>query len=211
MLSAGRLAAFGAVAFMIVLIPGPSVLFMVGRALAHGRRAALVSMLGNEAGEWVLAVLVAFGLGSVLQRSAVLFTAVKLAGAGYLVYLGVRAVLSSGHGPAAAGTAAAPRAARSAADGFVVGVANPKTAVFFAAVLPQFVNRQGGHVPVQMLILGSLFVLVALIGDTLWTLAASAARAWFARSARRQRLVGGAGGVTMIGLGIALAVSGQRS
>src|ERR1700730_7121376 len=89
MVAGGRLAAFAAVAFVIAAIPGPSVLFVVGRALAHGRRAALISMLGNEAGEWVLCALVAFGVGSVLQRSALMFTVIKLAGAGYLGFLGV--------------------------------------------------------------------------------------------------------------------------
>jgi threonine/homoserine/homoserine lactone efflux protein len=210
MVAGGRLAAFAAVAFVIVVIPGPSVLFVVGRALAHGRRAALLSMLGNEAGEWVLCVLVAFGVGSVLQRSAVLFTVIKLAGAGYLGYLGVRALRDRKAHALPGVPGAAPAGARSAADGFIVGVANPKTAVFFAAVLPEFIRRQAGHVPIQMLILGTLFVLVALIGDSLWTLAAAGARAWFARSPRRMELVGGAGGLAMIGLAVTLALTGRK-
>src|ERR1700730_10596480 len=124
MVAGGRLAAFAAVAFVIAAIPGPSVLFVVGRALAHGRRAALISMLGNEAGEWVLCVLVAFGFGSVLQRSAVIFTVIKLAGAGYLGYLGVRAVRHRKEQALADAAGRAPAGARSAADGFIVGVAN---------------------------------------------------------------------------------------
>lgn len=210
MISGTRLAEFAAVAFVIAAIPGPSVLFVVGRALAHGRRTALMSMLGNEAGEWVLCALVSFGIGSLLQRSAVMFTVIKLAGAGYLVFLGVRAVRARKLSVLVQDMAIAPGAARSAADGFVVGVANPKTAVFFAAVLPQFVNRGAGYVPVQMLVLGSLFVLLALVGDGIWTLAASGARTWLARSPRRMEIIGGAGGLTMIGLGVTLAVTGRR-
>jgi threonine/homoserine/homoserine lactone efflux protein len=211
MVQPGRLLEFAAVAFVIIVIPGPSVLFVVGRTLAHGRRSALASVAGNELGEFVLAAVAALGVGAIIQGSAVLFTVMKLAGAAYLVYLGVRALLQR-KGHELAGTLMPARTTpRAVADGFLVGVANPKTAIFFAAVLPQFVNRPAGDVPAQMLLLGFLFVLIALVSDCAWTAVAGAARSWFGRSPRRMELIGGAGGLAMIGLGITLAVSGRRN
>jgi threonine/homoserine/homoserine lactone efflux protein len=99
---------------------------------------------------------------------------------------------------------------RACLDGFLVGVANPKSVVFFAAVLPQFVDRERGGVPLQMFTLGLIFVLIALVCDSIWSLAASGTRAWFGRSPRRLRLVGGAGGLAMIGLGLGIAVTGRK-
>jgi threonine/homoserine/homoserine lactone efflux protein len=214
MVPSGRLLAFAAVGFVIIIIPGPSVLFVVGRALAHGRRVALASVLGNEAGSLVLVVLVAAGVGPLLQRSALIFTALKLAGAAYLVFLGARAFLQRRrHALAdAAGPAGAPHEwARAVLQGFLVGVSNPKTAVFFAAILPQFAVRSRGDVPVQMLLLGAIFALIATISDGAWSLVASGARGWFGRSPRRLELVGGTGGLAMIGLGITVAVTGRKS
>jgi threonine/homoserine/homoserine lactone efflux protein len=214
MIPSGRLLAFAAVALVIIVIPGPSVLFVVGRALAHGRRVALASVLGNEAGSLVLVVLVAAGVGPLLQRSALIFTALKLAGAAYLVLLGARAflqrrrhALADGAGPAGASHGWA----RAALQGFLVGVSNPKTAVFFAAILPQFVVRSRGDVPAQMLLLGAIFALIATVSDGAWSLVASGARGWFGRSPRRLELVGGTGGLAMIGLGITVAVTGRKS
>ena len=212
MVAAGRLLAFAVVAFIIIVIPGPSVLFVVGRALAHGRRVALASVLGNEAGSLVLVVLVAAGVGPLVQRSALIFTAMKLAGAAYLVFLGARAFLHRRrHVPADSAAAAPGGWTRAALQGFVVGVSNPKTAVFFAAILPQFIDRSRGDVPAQMLVLGTVFVLIATISDSAWGLVASGARAWFGRSPRRLAMVGGTGGLAMIGLGITLAVTGRRN
>jgi threonine/homoserine/homoserine lactone efflux protein len=186
------------------------VLFVIGRALAHGRRIALASVVGNEAGSLVLAVLVAAGVGSAVQRSALIFTVMKLAGAAYLVFLGARAFLQRRHHTLAE-NAAPPRGAwRAVLDGFLVGVANPKTAVFFAVVLPQFIARPSGHLPAQMLLLGTVFVVIATISDSAWSLVASGARTWFGRSQRRLQLVGGAGGLAMIGLGITVAVTGRK-
>lgn len=211
MVSSGRLLAFAAVALIIIVIPGPSVLFVVGRALAHGRRIALASVLGNEAGSLVLVVLVAIGVGSVVERSALIFTMIKLVGAAYLVVLGAKAFLQRRQHALAERAAAPCGLTRAALQGFLVGVANPKTAVFFAAVLPQFVSRSHGHVPAQMLLLGTVFVLIASISDSAWSLLASGARAWFGRSPRRLELVGGAGGMAMIGLGITVVFTGRNN
>jgi threonine/homoserine/homoserine lactone efflux protein len=101
--------------------------------------------------------------------------------------------------------------ARVMADGFVVGIGNPKAIVFFAAVLPQFVDRQAGHVPQQLLLLGAVFAGIALLSDSAWALAAGTARAWFGRSPRRLELIGGTGGLVMIGIGASLAVSGRKN
>jgi len=213
MVPSGRLLAFAAVALIIIVIPGPSVLFVVGRALAHGRRVALASVLGNEAGSLVLVVLVAAGVGPLVERSAVIFTTLKLAGAAYLVFLGARAFLQRRRKALAepAEHAGAPSGwARAVLQGFLVGVSNPKTAVFFAAILPQFVDRSRGDVPAQMLLLGTVFALIATVSDGAWSLVASGARGWFGRSPRRLELVGGTGGLAMICLGITVAVTGRK-
>jgi threonine/homoserine/homoserine lactone efflux protein len=210
-ISGDKFLAFCVLAVVIIAIPGPSVLFVVGRALAHGRRTALASVLGNELGELALAVLVAVGLGPIVERSALVLTVMKMAGAAYLIFLGVRAIRQRRAHELAAEVGQRSRGhLRSVADGFLVGVANPKTAVFFIAILPEFVSQSGGHVATQMLVLAVVFVLIAAVSDSAWSLLASAARAWLGRSPRRLELIGGAGGLAMIGLGITLAVTGRK-
>jgi threonine/homoserine/homoserine lactone efflux protein len=204
------LVAFGLASFLIIVIPGPSVLFVVGRALVHGRRTALATAVGNDVGTMVLVVAVAFGLGSLVERSVLVFTAMKLAGAAYLIFLGVRAFRQRGALVSLELGGESRGGLRSGLDGFLVGIANPKTVVFLAAVLPQFVEPSRGHVPVQMVLLGLVFTVIALISDSAWSVAASAARGWFGRSPRRMRLIGGAGGLSMIGLGVGVAVTGNR-
>jgi threonine/homoserine/homoserine lactone efflux protein len=212
MLSAGQLAGFAVASFVLIVIPGPSVLFAVGRALAYGHRTALASVAGNAAGLEVVAVCVALGIGTLVERSALVFTAVKLAGAGYLIWLGIRAVRQRRGLASALATASPPgRQRRAVLEGFVVGVSNPKAVILFAAILPQFVNRQAGHVPVQMLLLSLVSSTIALASDSAWCLAASNVRAWFARSPRRLELVGGAGGLAMIVLGLSVAVTGRTN
>ncbi|MEW2619348.1 LysE family translocator [Streptomyces sp. NPDC048106] len=212
MLSTDRLLAFAAMALVLIVIPGPSVLFVVGRALAHGRRTALTTVAGNTLGAYVLVAAVALGIGPVVERSVLLFTTLKLAGAAYLVYLGIKAWRRRGSLRDAFEESGRPErgALRTLGEGFVVGVANPKTMVFFAAVLPQFVDRAQGRVPLQMLLLGLVFNIIALVSDSVWGLAASAARGWFARSPRRLSAVGGVGGLAMIGLGVTVAATGRK-
>ncbi|MEU6607305.1 LysE family translocator [Streptomyces shenzhenensis] len=211
MVSADRLLAFAAMSFLLIVVPGPSVLFVIGRALAHGRRAALTTVVGNTLGAYVLIVAVALGIGTVVERSVVVFTALKLAGAAYLVYLGVKAWRQRGALKAAFAADEADRGGlRTLWEGFAVGVANPKTIVFFAAVLPQFVDPDRGHVPAQMLLLGLVFNVIAIASDSVWGLAAATARDWFARSPRRLSLIGGVGGLAMIGLGVTVAATGRK-
>ncbi|MEV6264549.1 LysE family translocator [Streptomyces sp. NPDC051784] len=210
MVSADRLLAFAAMSFLLIVIPGPSVLFVIGRALAWGRRAALTTVVGNTLGALVLVVAVAFGVGAVVERSVLLFTVLKLVGAVYMVFLGVRAWRERGSLRAVAtGTEAAQGGLRTFWEGFAVGVTNPKTIVFFAAVLPQFVDRGQGHVAAQMLLLGLVFNVIAVASDMAWGLVAAGARDWFARSPQRLSLVGGIGGLTMIGLGVTVATTGR--
>ncbi|MFF5896738.1 LysE family translocator [Streptomyces argenteolus] len=211
MVSAERLLAFAAMSFLIIVVPGPSVLFVIGRALAQGRRAALTTVVGNTLGAYVLIVAVALGVGSIVERSVLVFTLLKLAGAAYLVYLGVKAWRQRGSlRTAFTAEKSTQGGLRTLGEGFAVGVANPKTLVFFAAVLPQFVDRTQGHVVVQMLALGLVFTLIAVVCDSVWGLLAATGRDWFARSPRRLSLVGGVGGLTMIGLGVTVAVTGRK-
>jgi threonine/homoserine/homoserine lactone efflux protein len=210
-LPTSHLLAFTVTAFALIAIPGPSVLFTVSRAIALGRVAGVATVAGNAVGAFTQVVAVAFGIGPLVERSVALFTVIKLAGACYLVYLGVHAVRHR-HSLAAALGARVERktAARIVLDGFLVGVSNPKVIVFFAAVLPQFVDRQAGHVPVQIILLGAIFAGVALISDSTWAVAAGTVRAWLAASPRRLALLGGTGGLTMIGIGVGLALTGRK-
>jgi threonine/homoserine/homoserine lactone efflux protein len=187
------------------------VLFVVGRALAYGRRTALATVCGNAAGNYVVAACVAVGIGTLVERSAAVFEVVKLAGALYLIWLGGRA-LRQRRTLAGAFGAAGPRSdQRAVREGFVVGVTNPKALILFGAVLPQFVDRAAGHVPVQMLLLSLVSIAIGLTSDSAWGVAASTVRAWFARSPRRFELVGGAGGLAMIGVGVTVALTGRQS
>jgi threonine/homoserine/homoserine lactone efflux protein len=202
--------AFAALAFVLIVVPGPSVMFVVSRGVALGRRAALLTVAGNAAGVYVQVLLVTIGLGAVVRQSIVLLGAVKLLGAAYLVWLGVHAIRHRHELSGGVDVAVRVRSARSVvADGFVVGVANPKAIVFFAAILPQYVDVTGAPIGLQMAVLGLVFVAIALVSDGVWGLAAGSARLWFARSPRRLARLGGAGGLTMVGLGVHLAASGR--
>jgi threonine/homoserine/homoserine lactone efflux protein len=202
--------AFAVAAFVLIIIPGPSVLFVVSRGVALGRRAALLSVVGNEAGLLVHVVAVAVGLGAVVERSAAVFTVLKLAGAAYLIYLGVKAIRSRRSLRGVLDAATLPkRGRRLFGEGFLVGVGNPKVIIFLAAILPQFVDRDGAAPGLQMLVLGVLFIAIALACDSVWALAAGTARSALASSPRRMERMGAAGGVVMIGLGVRLALVGR--
>jgi threonine/homoserine/homoserine lactone efflux protein len=207
--STSHLLTFAAAAFILIVIPGPSVLFTIGRALSAGPRAAIFSVTGNTLGASVPLIAVALGLGAVVAASVTLLLIVKLAGAAYLIYLGVQAVRERKSLVTAlqSRAEAATQSRRVFRQGFLVGMTNPKTIVFFAAVLPQFTDASTGHLPVQILVLGAVFLLIALVSDSIWGFVAGTARNWFARSPRRLEMVGGAGGLMVIGLGASVAVS----
>nr|WP_142056492.1 LysE family translocator [Pseudonocardia kunmingensis] len=196
---------------ILVIVPGPSVLFIVGRALAHGRRAALASVAGNTAGASMVVVVVALGFGAIAARSAAVFTVLKLVGAAYLVYLGVQTIRRRADLVARLGEPAGPADRRMFWQGVVVGFTNPKVLIFFAAVLPQFVETEAGSSPTtQMLVLGLLFAVIAATLDSAWGLAAGTARNWFATSPGRLRWMGGLGGTSLIVMGAGLALSGRK-
>jgi len=203
--------AFAAVVTVVIAVPGPSVLFTISRALTVGRRAALLTVAGNEIGLCVQVVAVAFGVGAVIERSAQVLVAVKLAGAAYLIFLGVQAIRHRHSLAEALGKPVERKTtARIVLDGFTVGVTNPKVTVFFSAILPQFVDRHAGNVPVQIITLGAIFAGVALLSDSGWALAAGTVRAWLSRSPRRLALLGGTGGLAMIAIGTRLAFTGRQ-
>lgn len=212
-----QLLAFLVASFVLIQVPGPSLLFVIGRALTVGRRAALLSVVGNTAGVAVQVVLVAVGLASLVAASATAYTVLTLVGAAYVVWLGVQAVRH--RGAARAALEAQEAGAFHPLDrgdlhalrtGAVVGVTNPKTVVFFAAFLPQFTDPGAAQAP-QLLLLGAVFCLIALVSDSVWALAAATARAVIARRPRRLDAVSASGGVLMVGLGASLALGGRPS
>jgi threonine/homoserine/homoserine lactone efflux protein len=208
--STAHLLAFLLAGVVLVVIPGPSVLFIVGRALAHGRRAALTSVAGNTTGVLLVVGAVALGVGAVAAASAAVFSVLKLVGAAYLVYLGVQTWRHRGDLAVALGSPGPPPGRRVFWQGVVVGATNPKVLVLFVALLPQFTDPEAGSLAVQMLVLGLLFAVLAACLDSVWGLAAGAAREWFATSPARLRRVGGTGGLMLIGLGATLALTGRR-
>lgn len=210
MLSVDQVLGFGLAALVLIVIPGPSVLFAISRAVVYGRRVALASVIGNTAGLFVVMTLVAFGLGTIVAQSTAVFTVLKLAGAAYLVWLGIQAFrhrreLQLSEGPHWPG----PGWRRAARQGLVVGVSNPKAFMIFAAVLPPFVATDRGAIAWQMFLLGLIAVAIGLVCDSLWALVAARARRWFARSPRRATSLGTVGGSSMVALGVGMAFSGE--
>lgn len=213
MLPTDHLPAFLITVYVLILVPGPSVLFTISRGVALGRRAALASVLGNTSGLLLQLVLVAVGLGSLLVHSDAVYTVVKLIGAAYLVVLGVRSIRDRRElADVLQSSSVAPRSlARTIREGFVVGATNPKGVLIFTAVLPQFIDRSRGHATLQLLSLGFICALVALLSDSCWALASGTARAWLGRSPRRLQHLSVAGGVSLIALGAGLALTGRKS
>ncbi|MFI9485916.1 LysE family translocator [Promicromonospora sp. NPDC052451] len=206
-----QLVAFLAASVVFIALPGPSVLFAIGRALTVGRRDALLSVSGNALGLLVQVGFLAVGLGALVEASATAYTVLKLVGAGYVIYLGIQAIRHRADArlALAAPEGARPTSARRAVwTGFVVGATNPKTIVFFAAFLPQFMNDAAPAAP-QLLFLGLLFGVLALCQDSILALVASQARTWFSREPRRLDHLSVAGGLAMVGLGAGLALEGR--
>ena len=194
---------------VIILAPGPSVLFVIARAIAWGRATSILTVFGNVSGSFVLSSLVALGIGPILQKYHFAYVAVQWGGGLYLIYLGVDAIRNravhasdmTNQGPVG------PTPLQSIRDGFWVGVLNPKAIVFFAAVLPQFVDIHGRSVTRQLLFLGLTFCVLAFISDGMWGVLAGTARAWLAQSNTRLEKLRATGGSIMIILGIAVLIS----
>jgi threonine/homoserine/homoserine lactone efflux protein len=204
-----RLAEYIVAAMVIILAPGPSVLFVIARAIAWGRKTAVFTVAGNVTGAFFLSTFVAFGLGPILQRSELAYTAVQWGGGLYLVYLGVDAIK---HRVVHASDMknqgdVAPSIRRSMRDGFWVGALNPKGLVFYAAVLPQFIDRDRGHITAQLILLGAIFSILAFISDGSWGLLAGTARQWLATDPKRLEKLRATGGSIMIVLGISVLIA----
>ena len=206
-MSQTALAGFVAVSLAVIVVPGPSVIFAVSRALVVGRRQALLTVLGNATGLFVQVAVIAFGLGVIVDGSELARIVLKLAGASHLVWLGLAAIRGRHTGrdagadrpPAASGT--------SWRDGFVVGVSNPKSLVLLAALLPRYAEPGAGSMPAQMLLLGALFCAIAIVSDGAWSVGAAEARRWLVDEPRRLAWASVAGGLALVGLGLFLALS----
>ena len=189
---------------LIILAPGPSVLFTIARAIAWGRVAAIATVIGNAFGMFLVSVLVAFGLGPILQSSKLFYNSIQWAGGAYLIYLGYAAIAASrvdAQGMQKT-EGSKPSFFTSLKNGFWVGVLNPKSIVFFAAILPQFVDQEKNNVTAQLLLLGAIFATIALISDGSYGLLAGTVRSWLAGDVKRLIFMRRFGGVVMIGLGI---------
>ncbi|MEY2628903.1 MAG: hypothetical protein RL066_719 [Actinomycetota bacterium] len=209
MIIPSRLAEYIVAAMVIILAPGPSVLFVIARAIAWGRKTAVFTVAGNVTGAFFLSTFVAFGLGPILQRSELAYTAVQWGGGLYLIYLGIDAIR---HRVVHASDMknqgdVAPSIRRSMRDGFWVGALNPKGLVFYAAVLPQFIDRDRGSVTAQLILLGAIFSILAFISDGSWGLLAGTARQWLATDPRRLEKLRATGGSIMIILGISVLIA----
>jgi len=186
----GDVIAFAIASFLIIIIPGPSVLFTIGRGISYGKKAALVNVAGNSVGMFTGSLAVAIGIGTFVQSSDIAYALVGVLGGGYLVYLGYDAIKT-----------------RKFKQGFVVGFLNPKSLVFFAAILPQFVDRSQGQIILQMIFLATVFFVIAVISDGTWGIVAGTARNWLAETPNRIEKISGAGGLIIIALGVSVIIS----
>ena len=204
-----RLPEYIVAAMVIILAPGPSVLFVIARAIAWGRKTAVFTVAGNVTGAFALSTLVAIGLGPILQKSDLAYAAIQWGGGLYLVYLGIDAIRHRKiHAEDMRNQGdIAPGIARSMRDGFWVGALNPKGLVFYAAVLPQFVDREKGNIALQLIFLGAIFSVLAFISDGTWGLLAGTARQWLATVPKRLEKLRATGGTVMIILGITVLIS----
>jgi threonine/homoserine/homoserine lactone efflux protein len=194
-------------ALVLLLTPGPAVLYIIARSLDQGRAAGLVSVLSIEVGNFFHVLVAALGLSAILLSSPLAFAIVKYLGAAYLVYLGLRRFFRRDAGPAAV-TLQPQSLSKIFSQGVLVAILNPKTALFFFTFLPQFVDAGQGSVPLQLLTLGCLFVGMAIFTDSMYALLASSAGKWLKDSPVFLRLERYLVGSVYIALGVAAALAG---
>lgn len=194
------------VSIVIIIIPGPGVTFVIARAMTIGRKGAVVTVFGHAAGVTLQILAVAFGLGALVATSAVAFNIMKFVGAGFLVYLGIRSIITRKQ-PIDLSMDGTVKTRKVLSDSFVVGITNAKTIVFFVATMPQFVNPSASNVPIQMLFLGLIFLVIGTLSDLVYAFAAGSARDWLTRSKSRIAAVRAIGGVAIAGVGIHTAIS----
>jgi threonine/homoserine/homoserine lactone efflux protein len=195
------LISFLLVALVVIVVPGPSVVFVIGRAMILGTRGALLSVWGNAVGVGVQIVAVALGVGSLVYASEALFSVVKVLGSLFLIYLGIQGIVHRKQFVSALETSASPSTKRVLLDSVVVGLTNAKTLVFFIATFPLFVDPTRGSVVTQMFVLGGFFFVIGVASDMVWALAAGSARNWLSKSPDRLASVRMAGGIALVLLG----------
>ncbi|MDP9862626.1 MULTISPECIES: LysE family translocator [Streptosporangium] len=204
------LALFAAATLALLLVPGPAVLYIVTRSVAQGRGAGIVSVLGIHLGSVVHVAAAALGVSALLAASATAFAVVKYLGAAYLIWLGVRKLMSRQDDAETSGPPVADRS-RMFWEGFVVNVLNPKTAIFFLAFLPHFTDPARGPIAPQILLLGAVWIALGLASDGAFALLASAMAGRLRRSARARRRLDVTSGVVYLGLGAVAAFTGESA
>ena len=207
---AANLWLFVSAALVLLVVPGPAVLYIFARSVEQGRGAGLVSILGIHTATLVHVAAAAFGLSALLASSALAFSVVKYAGAAYLIWLGLKKIFGRSEIPDATVTVQADGYKRLFRDGFVVNLLNPKTALFFLAFLPQFVEVERGHVAMQVAFLGILFAVLGSITDGCYALAAGTMGIWLKGSRGYLKVERYVSGVLFIGLGLTAAFTGSQ-
>lgn len=210
MLTYGQVVVFAGACLVLIVVPGPSVLFVVGRTLTLGRRVALATVLGNALGTYTVGLAVSIGFGPVIQGHPATVAVMKFVGAAFLCWLGVQAIRSrSAHSemPGFSQDTGRPVAFSGIRQGYVVGATNPKAFVVFAVIMPPFLDETARPLALQMALLGTVPVLIGLLSDAAWAIFADVARRWFCGSRRRMEILSVTGGGLMIGLGLAMVAS----
>ncbi|HEX2113938.1 MAG TPA: LysE family translocator [Alphaproteobacteria bacterium] len=207
---AANLGLFISAALVLLLVPGPAVLYIVARSVEQGRIAGFISDLGIHTATLVHVIAAGFGLSAILASSALAFSVVKYAGAAYLIWLGLKKIFGRAEDPDVNVTVKRHGYARLFRDGFIVNLLNPKTALFFFAFLPQFVEVERGYVATQIVFLGLLFTVLGLITDGCYALAAGTAGNWLKRSRGYLKFERYVSGVLFIGLGLTAAFAGNQ-
>jgi threonine/homoserine/homoserine lactone efflux protein len=202
---------FSLAALAILSVPGPAVLYIVTRSIDQGRGAGLASVLGIHVGTLFHLAFATLGLSAILVSSAAAFTVVKLLGALYLIVIGIRTLLGKADEADTDPQRPPRRRRRDFAEGVVVNVFNPKTALFFLAFLPQFVEPAKGQPWLQILVLGLTFILLGLITDSIWALAAGSAGETLRKSRKWAQVQRYVSGTIFVGLGIVTALTGSHS
>ncbi len=204
---AANLSLFVSATLVLLLVPGPAVLYIFARSVEQGRSAGLVSILGIHAATLVHVAAAAAGLSALLASSAIAFSVVKYAGAAYLIWLGFKKLFGPASIPDFNGAGPPRSRGRIFREGFLVNLLNPKTALFFLAFLPQFVEPQRGHVAMQVAFLGVLYTVIGVLTDGAYALAAGTAGNWLKRSPVYLKAERWVSGSIYIGLGLTAAFS----
>ncbi len=209
--TSATLLAFAAAALALVVIPGPNLIYIITRGIQQGRRAAVMSSLGVQAGMVVHILLAAFGLSALVARSPVLYDVIRYAGAGYLIWIGVALLRKRRVEVDEVATLRPASMRRLFLHGFAINMLNPKVILFVLALLPQFVDPARGSTAGQMLVLGAVFIGVALVSDTTFALASGSLGAWMKGHPDSARHRDRASGIVYLLLGLVVALTGSGS